>query len=294
MIQSKSCRFVRHWLAIALSAIGVTAATAQAKVHVKIAASPQAVESFTKWNAQTPWEQIARYDGPNANRPTVDLLLELQALKAGGLDFDFEFVPVPNYERAKLEVVQGGADLSAETLWDDEIAENSGTLLKTDAVIRKGEFEKGIYVVPTNDRLLKMSSLDEFRTTAAAVVGTWALDVKTLEAMKLKGIEKAGKPENVFLMIDKGRADFTLMEFSSAADLATETSGVKLVPVPNCKVGLLGSRSWVVSKASASASSIHEALVRGAKVMRGDGRIERAYRESGFLNARVATWKRIF
>ena len=269
-------------------------ATAHAKVSLKISANPIAIESFNKWNAETPWEQIKRFEGPHANRPTIDLLLELQALKAGGLDFDFQLVPAPNYERAKLEVVQGGADLTAETIWDDEIAEHGAALLKTEPIIRKGEFEKGIYVLAGNEKMLRANSLAQLQSCTAAVVGTWALDVKTLEAMNLQGIEKTSKPESVYLMIEKGRADFTLAEFSAAPDMVSENGGVKLVPIPNCKVGLLGSRSWIVSKASPSAAAVHAALVKGAKLLRDEGRIERAYRESGFLNARVADWKRLF
>lgn len=278
-------------LAIAAGLIGLPA---EAKVQLKISANPLVVESFTKWNAETPWAKIDRYAGAHANRPTLDLVLELQALRAGGLDFDFEFVPAPNYERAKMEVMQGSAHLTAETIWDDEIADSAGALLKTDAVIRSGEFEKGVYVLPTNERMLKISSLDELRECVGAVVSTWALDVKTFDGMKLKGVEKTSRPENVFLMIQKQRADFTLAEFSALPDMSNENSGVKLVPVPKVKVAISGSRSWVVSRAAPGADEIHAALAKGTKALREEGRIERAYRESGFLNPRIADWKRLF
>ena len=125
-------------------------------------------------------------------------------------------------------------------------------------------------------------------------VGSWALDAKTIEAMKLKGVEKAAKIENVFLMIDKQRADFTLGEFSANADLSVESNGVKLVPVPNCKVAIAGSRSWVVSKKSPNADALLAALQKGVKALRAESRIERALKESGFLNPKVVAWKRLF
>jgi hypothetical protein len=268
--------------------------TAEAKTHLKISANTLIAESFGKWTAEKPWEQIDHFTGPQANRPTIDLILELQALKAGGLDFDFELIAVPNYERAKIEVIQGNADLAAETIWDDEISANTASLLKTDPIIRSGEFEKGVYVLPTNEPLLKVKSLADLQPYVAATVSNWALDVKTVDAMKVKGHEKVGKLENVFLMIDKKRVDFTLQEFSANADFSIENSGVKLIPIPNCKVGLAGSRSWVVAKTSPHAKEIHEALVRGAKILRDDGRIEKAFKESGFFNAQVANWKRLF
>jgi len=41
------------------------------------------------------------FQNSNASRPVVDLVLQLQALKAGGLDFDFELAPSITYELAK-------------------------------------------------------------------------------------------------------------------------------------------------------------------------------------------------
>ena len=125
-------------------------------------------------------------------------------------------------------------------------------------------------------------------------VGAWATDLKTIDAMKLKGVEKATTIENVFLMIQKQRADFTLTEFSANADLSVEVSGVKLVPVPNCKVAITGSRSWVVNRQSPNAQALLAALQKGLKILRSEGRIERALAESGFLNPKVSTWKRLF
>jgi hypothetical protein len=268
--------------------------TVQARVHVKIAADSQIVESFNSWTAVTPWEQITKYSGSYVNRPTLDLVLEIQALKAGGLDFDFELVPTPNYERAKLEVVEGRADLSAETIWDDEITDNSASLLKSNVVLQNGEFEKGIYTLPTNTKLLSISTLEELRQYVGVTVGTWALDVKTMEAMNLKGVERAIKIENVFLMIQKQRADFTLSEFSASADLSVEDAGVKLVPVPNYKVAIAGSRSWIVCRKSPNADAILAALQKGLEILQADGRINRALKESGFLNPKVTDWKRLF
>ena len=292
-IASRFCRLLPTLL-VACGALAL-ASSGYAQIHLRIAASTQIVDSFKSWTAVTPWAQISQYGGGNyVNRPTIDLILQLQALKAGGLEFDFELVPTPNYERAKLEVIQGGADLAAETIWDDEIADSAGALLKSDVILQNGEFEKGIYTLPTNAKLLAISTLEELRQYVGVTVGSWALDVKTVEAMKLKGVEKAAKIENVFLMIDKQRADFTLGEFSGNADLSVESSGVKLVPVPNCKVAIAGSRSWVVSKKSPHADALLAALQKGVKSLCAAGRIERALKESGFLNPKVATWKRLF
>lgn len=269
--------------------------TAQAKVHLKVSATAQVSESFSKWTAEKPLAQITNYSSPYANRATVDLILELQALQAGGLDFDFEINVVPNNARARLEVVQGNADITAETIWDTQIETDKAALLRTESIIRDGEFEKGIYVLPSNKAILQVKTLEELRQYVGVAVSSWETDVKTLRAIKPKAIELPSNNESVFGMIGKGRADFTLLELSSEADFGIEFNGTRLIPIPGIKTALAGgSRSWIVAKNSPNAEAIHAALVKGIVILRGEGRIQRAYKECGFFNTRAADWKRLF
>jgi hypothetical protein len=260
---------------------------------LRIAVSSLVADAFGKWTQQVPVARIERFDSPFANRPTVDLILQLQALAAGGLDCDYELSVQPNHGRAVIEVQQGYTDLTAETVWDSEIARNAEALLSSRQVIQNGEFEKGLYALPGNARLLAATLPDDLNQFVGATVFNWPVDLQLLESLGLKRLEKASKVENVFQLIREGRADFTLLEFASTADMGVENGGVKLVPVPHYKIGLPGGRSWIVSKQSPHASVLVPALDRGIAALRKEGRIERAFRESGFLNAKVARWKRL-
>jgi len=286
-------RSIRHLLFLA--AILATALSAQAKIHLKISATTQIAESFAKWTAEAPLNQITSYKNASANRPTVDLILELQALKAGGLDFDYEIVTAPNNARARLEVVQASADITAETTWDYLIDPEENNLLRTTPIILDGEFEKGIYVLPTNEKILKIKTLEELQQFTGVIVGSWEVDVRTLKAMQLKGLELPAKSENVYAMLAKERADFTLLELSSQPDLSSESGGVRLIPIPGVKIALKGGgRSWIVAKNSPNATVIHAALVKGVKQFRDEGRLTRAFKECGFINPRATDWKRLF
>ena len=269
-------------------------AGATTRIHLRISANTLVADSFAKWTAQTPLEQITRFDSPCANRPTVDFVLQLQALLAGGLDFDYELHVVPNYERAKIEVLHGYADLTGETVWNNEIAAQADSLLSTAPVIRDGEFEKGLYVLPTNERMMQVTSLEQLREFVGATVVSWPIDVRSLEAMGLKGVEKAFKEEGIFQLLQRRRADFTLLEFAASADMSVTTNGIKLVPVPGYKVALSGSRSWIISKKSPHAGVLADALKRGLQALRDEGRIERAFMESGFFHPKATRWKRLF
>ena len=278
-----------------LSAFLFVTHSAQAKIHLKVSATAQVQSSFAKWTAEKPFDQITNYSSPYANRATVDLVLELQALQAGGLDFDFEINIVPNNARARLEVVQGNADITAETTWDSLIEVDKTALLRSESIIREGEFEKGLYVLPSNQAVLQVKTLDDLRQFVGIAVNSWDTDVKTLRAIKPKGLELPSKNESVFGMIAKGRADFTLLELSSENDFGIELNGTRLVPIPGVKIALAGgSRSWIVAKTSPNAEAIYAALVKGVKILRDEGRIARAFKECGFFNTRAANWKRLF
>jgi len=215
---------------VAATALGLVP-SASAKTHLKISAIGAAIDGYENWTSSGPWSDIQSFKNANASRPVVDLVLELQALKAGGLDFDFELVRTATHELAQEQVIDGHADLAAETTWSDEIDANSDKLLKTDAVIRDGEFVKGIYVMPSDQEHLKISSLDDLRGCVGAVVSTWSHDARCVDGMKLKGVVRTVTPEIAFLQIQRHAADFTLAEFSSNPDLH--------VVVPNGTMSLI-------------------------------------------------------
>jgi hypothetical protein len=266
----------------------------QAKTHLRISLAGATYDAFTNWTESSSWEKIDNYENRNAIRPVVDLILQLKALRAGGLDFDFELERTLTYESAKQAVIEGKADLTAETIWDDEIAPHADSLLSTAPVLQKGEFVKGVYVLPTNERLLKVTTIDGLKDATAAVVSTWALDVKTLSAMPIKGVQKFATPELAYQAIKKEQADFMLDEFSSQPDLRVERAFVRLVPIPGIKVAINGSRSWIVSKQSPDAAAIFKALSEGLASLRKNGVMQQAYTQSGFFNPKVADWKQIF
>ncbi len=287
------CRFAQRFQFV-LGLIALVAAftpTTQAKTHLRIAVNAAAMDAFNNWTGAGSYADIKSFKNGNASRPVVDLVLELQALQAGGLDFDFELVRDLTYELAKQSVIDGRADIAGETIWDSEIAENAGAWFHTDPILQSGDFVKGIYVLPANEKLLKLTSRSDLQTSTGTVVSSWALDVKTLESLSPKAVHKVPTPELGYVAIKRGEADFILDEFSSQPDLRVQRGGVTLVPVPGYTVAILGSRSWVVSKRAPDAEAVLKALSAGAKILRDDGTIRRAYTESGFFNPKVASWK---
>lgn len=264
---------------------------ADATMRLRIAVTPLVARAFAAWTHGMPVAQIRNYGSPHATRATIDLVLQLQALLAAGQHFEWELRESADNAGAKHEVAQGYADLCGETVWDVEV--DSGAWIATSPLILHGQFEKGIYTLPASDRVRQVASLDDLRRFVGVTVASWKVDVRTLRAMRLERIEQVFKGEHLFSALAQGRADFTLLEFAATPDMSVTNGGVKLVPVSGCKVPLPGSRSWVVSKRSPHAERLAAALERGLLLLRNEGRIERAFRESGFFHPRVVEWKRL-
>jgi len=260
-------------------------------MHLRISVTTLVADAFVAWTRGMPVAQISTYSNPHATRGTIDLVLQLQALYAAGQTFDFELRRSPDNAGANHEVVQGYADIYGESQWDSELDPDS--VIATSPLIQHGEFEKGVYALRGNGRLLQVQSLDNLRDFVGVTVASWKVDARTMQSMRLRRIEQVFKGEHLFSALAQGRADFTLLEFAATPDMSVSNGGVTLVPVPGVKVALPGSRSWAVSKRSRHAARLADALERGLQTLRHEGRIERAYRESGFFHPRVLDWKRL-
>ncbi|AZQ85637.1 hypothetical protein EKO29_17550 [Colwellia sp. Arc7-635] len=248
-------------------------------------------DSFQEWTKDTPCEKISDFNSPYANRGTVELIIICQALDVAGYKTKLKLKQYPNYERALIQAKSGDVHISAETLWEDDIDEEF--FYKTSAIIKNGEFEKGIYTLAENTHVLKVGSLEELQALRAVMLRVWKVDWKTLQAMKIKTFSAPNKI-NMFKMIKAKRIDFTILEFSHAEDMSNQLAGIRLVPVPNIKVGLQGTRYFVVSKKSLNAEALYNALNRGITKLRETGMITRALTESGFINQRVKFWNKVF
>ncbi len=258
---------------------------------VLIAANDRIATNFARWTADTPCTEIDNFSNPNASRGTVDLILICQALDATDYKAEITIVNVPNYLRALALTIDGKVDMAAESIWRLEIRESS--LYFSPPIIREGEFEKGIYTSPHNKKVLGVSSLEELRQLTAVIPSVWFQDK---EALKEMGVSIVYVPlkQSIYKMVASRRADFTLLEFSNSPDLSKVYNDVRLIPVKNIKIALKGSRHFVVSKAARDSSRLHEALTIGVNRLRQQGRIRRAYQQSGFISNTVKDWNRIY
>ncbi len=219
------------------------------------------------------------------------MIMMLQALKIGGMgEVGITFVEAPNSARERAEVKSGHAVVGGQDYWSDDFDDSVFMSLP---VVDEGQFVKGIYVLPTNKSILAVRDKQHLQPYSAVTLNGWRGDIATLKAMNLRDLVYTYNDENLFLFLKLGRADFTLLEFSSAPDLSVSHSGVTLVPIPRVKVTLPGSRCLMISKVHPDGRRVYEALARGLEVLRENGTFTRVFRESGFIPEQVKDWKTI-
>lgn len=223
-----------------------------------------------------------------SNASLVNYSILQEALSAGGLQAIVKAVPSPNSERSRKMLSDGIADIKSD--WGFNFDQDPD-VLKSEPFLRNGEFEKGIYVSQDAFRARAETPISDVGQLTAVSNRTWRLDWKVLESLHPKSLLNAPTTLQMSALIHAGRADFTLLEFSSKPDMVRKYHGVHLYPLDGVKVILPGSQHFMVSRHLHDAEKIVEALNTGIKTLHRNGFIRQCLTHSGILNERVKNWK---
>ena len=238
--------------------------------------------------------EINSYNSPHLDSiAPVEHVLFRRAVLLGGLDAVFEDFVVPNSARARASVFNGTALGAGGAQWHVYHQELKDHVLESDVVIAQGVYEKGLYVAKDRRNRFSIKSRDDLKKLSAVTDKNWDVDWATLSALNLASLYSAPTRASQFKMIEAGRADFTLQDFSSSPELAIEEHGVRLYPIPGVKISLVGTRHFFINKDLPHGRAVFDALQKGLRILKQRGEIDRALTESGIINKAVADWLRL-
>ncbi|WP_286791702.1 hypothetical protein [Thalassospira sp. UBA4513] len=227
-----------------------------------------------------------------ANRPDSASLVMYsilqEALNAGGLAARVQVVPSPNSERSRKMVSEGFADIKSD--WDFNI-DADPEVLKSLPILRRGEVEKGIYVSQDTFALSSDTPVSDVHHMSAVSIRTWRLDWEVLESLAPASLTSAATKQQIYALINAGRADFTLLEFSSGPGMVRSSDGIRLYPMPGVKVILPASQHFMISRALPNAEKIVAALNTGIDALHANGFIHQCLTNSGIINEQVRDWR---
>lgn len=228
-----------------------------------------------------------------ANRGTTEINIIKKALTLGGVkDVFIKLIPSPSAGRAQLMAKDHDAMMSL-SMWRKDYDDS---MLISHPFIRNGEFEKGIYVLKENKDKIKITSLKELQEYTSVIVSSWTVDRETLKGIGVKQLLLAPTSTSMLKMLKSGRADFILSSFAGSGENLEQVrlNDIVLTPMPNIKIGLVGTRVLGLSKTYPGILPIYNALQKGLLQLRENGEIRKMYEQDGFFNAKVKDWEIIY
>lgn len=272
------------------SIAAVVALPAQGESRFVVAVPTDVLEDCKKFLRGRDPMAVTDFGGPHTRRDVVEVVLLQQALRRGGWDHRVELEALPNVARILREIEWAHAACSGTSYWREDIPAASTSFYYSDAMVEMGQFEAGLYTVVTNHRAMAAKSLPDIQGLTALSNRGWIVDWRTLEQLGIARLQHVGQWPAMPKMLAGGRADFLLAPFQATADLSLTVDTIRLVPIPGLKIGLHGTRHFLVSRRHARAAALLDNLNAGLSALRHKGVIRQAYEQSGFFNPRVAQW----
>ena len=235
--------------------------------------------------------EISYYGGPHARRDVAELVLLQQALDLGGFQKQIIFMEDENYFRSIRNVVEGKTLTVSGSIWLQDLDAVRERIFISQPLVRDGEFIAGLYTSPYNKKALNSKNTEELIRLRIVTSSQWKPDLQVLEKLGFQHIMYTPNWVNMVRMINAGRVDLTMAPFGLEQDMQIQVNGMTVTPIPGIKMMIPGSRHWPVSRKHPYGVEFFSALEKGTSLLRAQGTIERAYRESGFFHAGVADWK---
>lgn len=239
---------------------------------------------------------IRDFSGPYSRRDVVEVVLFYQALNLGGFKGEVRelLVPEGNYLKVGRMLRQGRTALVANSVWLDAVNTASPEIWITDALIEDGQFSSGIYARADRAASLQKTLLNERESLSVVSSSNWLVDWRELKRLGFRQVYDRNMWPEMVGMVGQGKADILLAPFQEPLHSGIHLDNHHLLPVPGVKLTLPGSRHWVASKHHPRGKMGFAFLQRGLLKLQEMGRIEQAYRQSGFISTKVDSWIELY
>jgi hypothetical protein len=234
---------------------------------------------------------IEDYRGRCSRRDVIEIVLIQQMLFIGGFHNPLKFEPGIYNLRSRKMLETGLLLANFDSVWLSEAKKLNSYVYTSPPVIRKGEYFAGVYVLTRKLEDYSNLSTRQLKSLKFTSSKHWGTDWRTLANLGIENVYHEGLWLAQINMLENGFVDAMLAPFPDTENLEYQVNGVELAPIRNVKILLDDSRHILFSKNHKKGSAAYEAFKKGMTTMRKRGQIVRAYKESGFFNDRVRTWK---
>lgn len=266
----------------------IASVNAHAKLQVPVLVASDVHKQYQRLKESAQFSAIQDYKNIPHGRDLVDIIVLEKALSLGGCDCELEFHTNSIYGRNIELILSGKYVMSADTLWLQDIEKHKELLLTTDAVIKRGDYDVGLYTSPNNEKALQARSLNDISKLSAVSNTFWSADWQTMRELAPYKLAHIESWPNLIKLVETEVADFTLLHFRVNEK---EQAKLNLVPINNVKAILWDSRHFALNKQHPLAAEVKNALDKGLATLAKNGELALAYQDIGINNPDKKDWK---
>jgi hypothetical protein len=234
---------------------------------------------------------ITDFDTEYARRDVVDFILIQQAVALGGIKLQVRYEP-GNYDARNLRSISSGLLLiGLDTFWLSELSHLENQLYISQPLIRRGEYQAGLYTSPHNTLALAVTELQQLKKLSVVSSKNWHADWHTWQQIGPASLLDEHSWPSQAKLVSKQWVDVMLSPFLPKMPFTISSDEYQLVAVSGVKVMLHDSRHVAVSRLHPEGERVFNALQIGLTLLRQQGVIERAYTQAGFFHPAVSDWR---
>lgn len=278
-----------HYFTLVLLILSSTSIPLHAEDRLSVVAWGAMVKNYTRILEQQNKSVYEITDlKTKGGRNDASFIIFLQAVKAGGLDIEVEFIQAPNPHRAKTIVKEGKAVALFTALWSSDFDDN---VYISSTVIPRGVLYKGLYGLQDNEKLMNVKTRDDLKDLTCISSENWVVDWITLKQLELKDLHSVPNWEMMFKMVSSRGFDFAVLDFpKNPTDLSITKFGATLHPVPGIKISLDDSRHFMISKKHPDGERLYNALEKGLKILNENGIVTKLFKDVKVYREDLDDW----
>jgi hypothetical protein len=233
---------------------------------------------------------INEYGGKCARREVTEILLIQQMLALGGFDYDFELEP-GYYAQKDVKLLKSGMLLvGVDSFWSSQAKLLQSDVYITPALIEEGSYVAGLYTVEGNTKALSASNERKIKNLSIISSKTWPVDWQLIQSLGFSNISHEVSWMTQAKLMRAKLVDVMLIPFSNEKDKSYVFLDTKFIPIPNVKVSFPEGRHVLISKKHPLGKQAYKAFLKGMKIMKASGAIEKAFKQSGLTREDVRDW----
>jgi len=219
-------------------------------------------------------------------RITMDIMVICNAVKSAGYVDIIRLVPYPNVARGLQLAINNKIDMVAQSLFESDHQEDEN-LLFTSPIIRKGEFQVGVFSTKNRPDILELGENIDVTQLRGVTVKSWKTDQAALNNIGAKQVNLLPTRNLIANFISSGRGDFTLSYLKEP--IVTRIGG-ELIRVSGVKVSFDASRSFILPARNPKLYNILQNYIQQQRQKSPDA-IRQAYIHAGFITEDYDHWR---